>query len=286
MLQKNSGEEAVSDAVDHLAFSDRKSGLHKMDQKKYHEGFFYVATGQRHYEEAILSAYSLKNVMPHAAICVFTDIVENRKSCFDIVINVDSCGNGYLDKIKGFSQSPFDRSIFIDTDVLFCESVEDLFDLLDVYNIAAAFAPCAPDKRGLLPPIGPNSFYELNTGVVVFRATTATAALFADWERLFADGIAMTPSDAMFVHDQPAFRAAVWRSGLPIYILPPDYNFRTICPSFARSKVKILHGRHTDMASLIQLVNEQNGARVFPEFKKNRRYSQQDILFLANLEWR
>ena len=48
------------------------------------------------------------------------------------------------------------------------------------------------------------------------------------------------------MHDQPAFRRAVWQSELVLYVLAPEYNWRPAFPSFVKVPPVILHGYHDD----------------------------------------
>src|SRR5215216_6245967 len=100
-------------------------------------GIVYVATGKKYIEEATLSASSVKRWMPGVPITVFTD-QSSAGSCFDTVVPVTSCGDGFKDKVLFMAQSPYDRTLFLDTDTYLCGSVQELFDLLGHFDLAMA----------------------------------------------------------------------------------------------------------------------------------------------------
>src|SRR6202023_3010585 len=89
----------------------------------------------------------------------------------------------------------------------------------------------APGYRGLGDPDVPSAFYELNTGVVVWRRSTAPAAFLAAWlatyERWCAEPPFRNAGNASGYADQPAFRRCLWRHGLNLCVLGHEYSLRT-----------------------------------------------------------
>ncbi|HVE16768.1 MAG TPA: hypothetical protein VNB29_08520, partial [Chthoniobacterales bacterium] len=109
--------------------------------------------------------------------------------------------------------------------------------------------------------VTPNCFAELNTGVLAYRRTPEMVSLFQDWLRLYEKEVAET---GRMDSDQPAFREALYRSPVSPYILPTEYNLRTVMPAaVGRCTVRIIHGRGPDMAELERWVNASHGIRLF-----------------------
>src|SRR6266550_8544105 len=103
-------------------------------------GVIYVATGSPNYiDEACNSAYSCKEKMPEMHITIFSDQRINA-TCFDKFIILQSSHNGYLDKIMAMQQSPYERTLFLDTDTYICSNFSELFGLLDKYDIGIMLA--------------------------------------------------------------------------------------------------------------------------------------------------
>jgi hypothetical protein len=100
-------------------------------------GVIYVATGDHYRDEAVGACTSLKQFMPHMPVVLFTD-VHDVLSPFDHVIVLDNPSCDFADRIRGIQNSPFARTIFLDTDTCVCDDISDLFDLLDHFDLAAA----------------------------------------------------------------------------------------------------------------------------------------------------
>ena len=101
-----------------------------------HQGVLYVATrSQRYVDMARTSALSLKAVcdLPTALV---TDMPLGPGGGFDRVVNIESCGDGYRDKVLGCVASPFDWSLFLDTDTFVVRNPGPVFALLDRFDIA------------------------------------------------------------------------------------------------------------------------------------------------------
>ncbi|HEY8902511.1 MAG TPA: hypothetical protein VIM48_02315 [Chthoniobacterales bacterium] len=219
-------------------------------------GILYIATGRRHLEEMLVSVRSVRRHMPELPIVLHTDQSDLPEGLFDEVRHIASPRHSFIDKIAPLCETPFERTIFLDTDTLVCAPIPDLFDVLDRVDMAAAHAPFRSDA----PFTTPNCFVELNTGVLAYRRTPEMVALFQDWLRLYEEDFART---GQLESDQHAFREALYRAKVSVYVLPPEYNLRTVMPAFVgRSRVRIIHGRG-DMAALERWVGESRDIRLF-----------------------
>ncbi|MDD5198734.1 MAG: hypothetical protein PHC88_02945 [Terrimicrobiaceae bacterium] len=220
-------------------------------------GFLYVATGARHTAEMIESAESLKRHMPDAPIVVYTDQGGLSASLFADVRPLENPRHSFMDKIVPMRETPFERTVFLDTDTRVCAPIDDLFDLLDRVEIAVAHAPYRHDR----PFVAPASFCELNTGVIAYRKTASIDSLLSRWQRIYEEEVRKT---GRLDSDQPAFREALWRSTVSMFVLTPEYNLRTVMPAaVGRCTVRIIHGRGPDMAELERWVNASRRIRLF-----------------------
>ena len=245
-----------------------------------------MATGQRFVDEAAASCRSLRVHMPDIPVILWSNVSrDNVPSIFCDVRRIDQPTFSFADKIKPLALTPFERTVFLDTDTHICASLSDVFDLLDHVDVAAAHAPM---RATFHQPHIPDAFPELNSGVLAWRKCIGTDNLLAEWERLYAEHVASTGQ----TDDQPALRRALFASGIRLGILPPEYNFRTVMPAFAgRGKVRIIHGRHSDMAAVERRLNMHQGCRaVLPgarEFTPERLVilSGGIRIFSAPLQW-
>lgn len=220
-------------------------------------GVIYIATGRRHLDEMLVSARSLRRHMPDLPIVLFTDQRDLPGGVFSEIRPVENPRHSFIDKIAPLRGTPFERTVFLDTDTFVCAPIPDLFEILDRFELAVSRAPLRHDR----PFATPNCFTELNTGVMAYRRSDNVDALFADWLRLYEMEVAET---GRMDSDQPAFREALYRSPATFYVLPQEYNLRTVMPAaVGRCEVKIVHGRAPDIAEVARWANESRSIRLF-----------------------
>jgi hypothetical protein len=237
-------------------------------------GVVLSAAGPAHVAEALRAARSSlrHNRLPHV---LFADREVEAVPGLQIA-RLQASANPYADKIASMRRSPFERTIYLDTDTYVIGEIAHLLDLLDNYDLAAAHAP---GYRGLDDPEVPEAFYELNTGVLVWRSSEQLDAFLGDWQQTYLAWRELAPfpraggADALAAGkrgsggraaDQPAFRRCVWKHGLRLYVLGPEYNMRLGEPVTIVAPVRVIHGRHADLEGLAARVNERHGPRRWP----------------------
>ena len=219
-------------------------------------GCIYVATGPRHIAEAVESARSFREAMSDIPIWLWCDRDPGCPDIFANVVVMDSASRSFADKIGPLSQSPFAKTIFLDTDTRVCCPLLDVFEILDRFDLAAVHPPMRVTMAQALP----DAFPEINSGLLAFRLTPPVKELFARWKELYDRHVLETGR----VDDQPPLRRALYESDVRICILPPEYNFRTILPgAVGRGPVRVIHGRHRNMRAIEDRLNRHEGCRVF-----------------------
>lgn len=228
-------------------------------------GVMYVAVGERFVTEAMVSARSVRRHMPDLPIHLFTDCEVEHPELFDQRIRIDQSGpKPHRDKLVCMRQMPFDQTLFLDTDTYLGESILDVFDLLDQFDIAATHDRGYVDR--FPPGLGiPDAYRELNLGVVLFRKSGALLQLIEK---------AMLRYDQLGEHgrwyDQTAFRVALYESSLRVCTLTGEYNCRFANFGQLSGRVRVLHGRipmgeHTEAAlqRVLSRLNQTTIPRVF-----------------------
>jgi len=231
-------------------------------------GVLYIATGKKFISEATESAKSLKNVMPDTKIVLWADeMISIDDSPFHTINLIEEPRYSFFDKIKPLCETPFEKTLFVDTDTFFMESVYELIPLLDRFEFAYCHAPwrICPGENNILEDV-PDSFPEPNSGVIAYRATEKVFETIQNWERIYDKKL---NSDDVPDGDQSALRLALWRSQLNMTILPPEYNIRTPFPVFVggNTSVKILHGRNPTLNEAKKRINNKEGIRIYDFFK-------------------
>jgi hypothetical protein len=226
-------------------------------------GFLYSVSGEKYVAEAVRSARSSlrHNALPHL---IFASPIpsEPRPEEGLRFEAFEPSDHPYIDKIANMRRSPFERTLFLDSDTFVVDEVGHVLEVLDHFDIAVAHAP---GYRGLPDPEVPKAFYEFNTGVVAWRSNERTAAFLADWQETYSSWLDAEPfPGALAVGvDQPAFRHCAWKHGLRTMVLGPEYNFRITKPGTLVDSVRILHGRHPNPDALAARLNRRQGPRNF-----------------------
>ncbi len=225
-------------------------------------GVVYVATGKKFVEETLISARSVHQCMPELPIALFTDLaelVDVPPEPISQVFLLAEVTNSCRDKMYPLKDSPYEKTLFLDTDTYMCDRVDELFDVLDKFDIAAAHPPFRVQYQ--IPGI-PECFPEPNTGVILFKKSAGALDVLRRWPEEYKNQMA---SKCKPHHDQHSFRAALYHSTARFLVLPHEYNFRSIGPNFAGkgSKVKIIHGRHASFEKVAARLNANLDYRVF-----------------------
>ncbi len=237
------------------------------------EGILYSCSGEPYVIEAVRSARSSlrHNSLPHV-LFASNDAEDAAVAAENVpglsVVRFERSLNPYADKIANMRRSPFERTIYLDTDTFVVEEIAHLLRLLDHYDLAAAYAA---GGRGPHDPEVPPAFYELNTGVLVWRAGERMREFMRVWEETYLAWVERgdpfpVPGDGSRGGraDQLAFRRCAWACGVRLYVLAPEYNFRLEHPTTVGSRVGVIHGRHPDYEGLAARVNAREAPRSWP----------------------
>ncbi|TQF27392.1 hypothetical protein UNPF46_30900 [Bradyrhizobium sp. UNPF46] len=232
------------------------------------KGIYYVATGAKYLAEAERSAQSIELNFPSLPVAIFTD-QRVDSPIFSQVVAAQQPKWSFEDKIEGLLACPFDEALYLDCDTEACGYTSHLFRLLERVELAVAhaswrFSPPVVEGRvvdgSYLDLSVPSCFPELNTGVILFRKTTATIGFFRLWLAIYRSQL---HGPVQPRHEQPAFRTALWNSGLSHTILPPELNYRVDFPGYVGTSIQIIHGRHPRRIEIARRLNAGQGARVF-----------------------
>lgn len=181
-------------------------------------GFVYATTGAAYTTLARRAARALQKVMPGAQIDLFTD----QNVADPVFAKVHSVAHqGTRPKMEAMRRTRFDRTIYMDADTLVLTPVDDLFAVLDHYDLAATLGV----NRALsMCPAGepmPRAMPVVNSGVIALRRSDHVKAFMAAWE---AD-----MRDAGDIVDQRSLRRQLWAAtDLRFLALPEEYNLKSV----------------------------------------------------------
>ncbi len=229
------------------------------------EGIVYIATGRDYIEEACLSAKSLREHNEDVHVTIFSDQAFDSPY-FDRVRPIENPEYDFGDSVIDPEMTPYDRTLFLDTDTYVCEDITGMFDILERFDIAASHNPGSRNDSvsgGYTAQNVPDAFPLYNTGVLLFADTPSVRDFFTRWSDIYERAKRETGSGL----NQPAFREALYHSALQIGTLPSEYNLRVHYDGsvgFMTDSVKIVHGRHpAGLPKISDRLNEQTDMRVF-----------------------
>lgn len=219
-------------------------------------GFLYTAFGAKYVAEARISARSVKKADPSARICVVTDQTLQPDRDFDIVLPITPPSDNetyakldsgaYYRKIGQFARSPFDRTVYLDSDTYVTAALTELFDLLERYDLLVT-----PDGNAEVnyrfeqteAPFTsiPKAFGAFNTGVFAFRKSEAATRFLHCWQENHETHVRQHTTN-----DQPGFRLALYETDARYHVLPVVFNWFSWIPYFIPSggRVMVMHGRN------------------------------------------
>ncbi len=245
-------------------------------------GVIYCAFGEIHLKRALISAASFRKHNPDIQCGIVTDKKTNKTHWDHVIINKSECPNEALrmiHKIETLILSPYEYTLYLDTDTFILDRTDELFALLKKYDLAI----CHGHNRllrykmqhgldefsGLInPPVTidiPYSFSPLQGGVIVFKKNKDVIAFL---EKLKTDFL-----EKNYFDDQAIIRKLLWEHDLKIYILPPEYNTNSLSQlrrwrneGFVEAIPKIFHytrNKHDNIEKVIRIYLNKSRIHIF-----------------------
>ena len=216
-------------------------------------GILYIASGSEFIREAVESAKSVNQNtdLPTTIVCDR----EITDPCFDTVIQSEGFCYHYGDSVLQIPDLPYDKTLLLDTDTILSDKIDEVFEIADRFDIAAA---TIADGEFELADKVPESFPEYNTGVILFKDNKKTREFIEEWKSVYR-----TYLDNGVRMNQPAFRETLYKSSLRIATLPTEYNCRANFGGYLNKKVKIMHGDFEDAEATMSQLNEYEVPRLF-----------------------
>ena len=222
-------------------------------------GFLYYSIGIKYLDEAINSAKSVRKYMKDCKIAIFTNNEGKNyldSGLFDQILIAEQESFSFCNKIVCLSRTPFSKTLFIDTDTELISPIYELIPLLEKFDLCVCHAPV---RKTFQVEDCPDSFPECNCGMILYNKTENVLSFFNSWYEICK----LMYEQNSGIHDQPSFRKSLFESELRYYILPPEYNTRTIYPYFkgGNMKTKILHGSPGTIAKAKKTINSSPSIR-------------------------
>ena len=214
------------------------------------QGILYIAAGEKYIHAAVQSARSVLKHCPGLSTHLFADWKNYDSFSFDQnpypFTSVENISEPHRrSKVDYLPLTPYDRTLYLDTDTQLNADIQDMFRVLDRFDIALCHAHRRndPTRQGIWRIKLPDAFPQHNGGVILYRRTPDVIHFMEEWRDKFRE--------AGFQQDQMTLRELLWLSDLRMAVLPPEYNVRYIkyhyiwSKSEATSKIFHLKRLHT-----------------------------------------
>lgn len=178
-------------------------------------GYVFATSGQGYSDLAVRAAQTLRAVSPDANIDLFCD-VQLDGAVFDHVHPLER--SWFRPKFEALRRSRFEKTIYLDADLYVLAPIDDVFDVLDRFDIALAHDQrrSGTSTTRMWRRAIPAAFPQLNGGLFAARATAEFLQLLQDAENhMLAEDLP---------RDQMALRELIFDSDLRLAVLPPEYN--------------------------------------------------------------
>jgi hypothetical protein len=190
-----------------------------MNTNNRNRGVLYVVTTPHYTRAARRSALSVRSTNPDIGIGIYTDQHINDQ-LFDFIGKITE--EGGRQKHLYLASSPFDETLYLDSDTLVTAPLDDLFNVLEKFEMAGASVRyrSSPKRNTNWQIKLPISFPQINCGVLLYKKSNEVNELFKQWSEAIHVG--------MFKRDQVPFREVLWKSKIKFHTLGPEYNLRNI----------------------------------------------------------
>jgi hypothetical protein len=210
------------------------------------EGVLYIAFGKKYHVETRRSIASLRRVSPSIPVAVMSEEDWDGSDRPDIFINrvpmqTFGCKPQYM------YDSPFQSTLFLDTDTVVARDISDIFGLLNWYDFGVLF-----NGPQLNEPDGLRFHTQCSSGVILFKKNDRVQELFTLWQDQYKKYCAalnqVVPGKG--VPDQRSLSIAVAKSRARPVHLAEYLNYALFTTIVTYSPPVIYHGRFPEMEKL------------------------------------
>jgi hypothetical protein len=144
-------------------------------------GVIYLVSGPKSYlSELSTSLTSLRRYEPALPVTVFSRYALPRRARCDHVV-YDNEHHPLQQKVLVLTESPYEQTLFIDTDTTILGPIAPVFDRLAGANVALAHAPLLDEAHEPPKLVALENPGEYNTGVILYDHTGPATAFLQRW---------------------------------------------------------------------------------------------------------
>ena len=149
------------------------------------KGIVYIAVGKEYTELAQSAAESVRAHSPKLSIQLYTDQLGFQHDIFDGISMIENPHK--RSKVDYLPETPFERTLYLDVDTQVVSDITPMFDILDRFDLAIAHAHRRNHKQTsqVWNVEVPDSFPQMNGGVLLFKNSIPTMKLLKDWREAY-----------------------------------------------------------------------------------------------------
>ena len=158
------------------------------------KGFIYISSGTNYILEALLSASTLRIHHTTDPIYLYTDSSSSIPDCIgkkadsmNIEVIKYHASSPYEDFSCILQQSPFAKTIFLESDTFFEAAVDDIFSICSSYDIC--FAPNIDSSSILYTQGIPACFKVPDTGILAFNKSNSSGQLLSYIRQIYLENV-------------------------------------------------------------------------------------------------
>lgn len=220
-------------------------------------GVIYISTGDKSYSEALVSVRSLKTHNPQLSVTLYSDERE-ADPIFDNYVVIEQPLFSVLDKAVNISKTPYDETLYLDSDTYVTGDLGEFFDVLEHVDFAGTIESARGYWYDGKMDI-PRALCDINGGVLCFKRTPAVMEALKQWYAEFKETEGWLqeygPHNWYLTNDQPSLRKLIWTNrDIRVAILPDEYNALRLFGTRLWGDARIVHGR----GSIDRVAREMN----------------------------
>lgn len=238
-------------------------------------GYLYVTSGSKYLQEAYDSAGSLRRVEPSCSITLVTGSQVQSPLFNHVILRphdpfLEEKFDPLTWRLKWiYHDSPYEKTLFLDSDTYVSEAVSSVFQILDQFDICIAPGPNMYATCSIAGERVPG-LLAYNCGVIAFRKNAITEDLFDRWFQIYQEKMRKSagnlPRDQ--AGDQVSFVEAAMAAKARLYVLANTWNARIPYYLQLRGTVRIIHGRSNNLERIRARINVTTQQRCWDPEKR------------------
>jgi hypothetical protein len=228
-------------------------------------GVLFIAFGEPYRREVMHAVRSVREIHPDLPCCVISETkLDDLPSGVAVLVREPEMKYAFRAKPRYLRESPFERTLFLDTDTTIVRPIDGIFRVLDRFDIGLSLLPHYHPQQVKYPYIN-----TANSGVILFRRCQAVTEMFDRWLELFDELVAMFEARASStpprIVDDPVLMQAICDTAeIRLAPLAPAMNFVIHIQNITASPIHIIHGRHCDPGGLARAIDQGREAGFNP----------------------